>query len=278
MAAFKILTYCLFDEQSVVVERTKNRMKLPAWLAKQIDLEWEIVCKEKQARGLREPRNEAQSRLEAYSIKDGTLYLTLGETDYKEQIGTHPVARTIADELGEDYLSNQLGASSVIETADKRLLFYERSQQVVAYPGWINTCGGHLGLTKNIFESMRAEIKEETGIEASDIESIACTGLVRDMRTMDPEIVFSTKVKMDSKDLKGVAETEGAFEHDKMLFIENNPKDVMEFVVKYDERFVPPGQGAAVAHGRLYFGKAWEEEALRELHKRRIERAYRSFL
>lgn len=119
------------------------------------------------------------------------IQLTLGDTSYKEYATTrdHSVD------------SNPLAVCSVVESSDNIILLDQR-QGVDVYNGRYHVIGGFFerGIDINSqqhpdpFRAIQREIREETGIQASDIRAQYCLGLVSDLETPHSELCFLTQL------------------------------------------------------------------------------------
>ena len=79
-----------------------------------------------------------------YGISEGALNLLLGETDYKELIGTNSALSDTKSPLdaGKD-LSNGMAVCTTIVTDDEQLILGRRSQKVHGGSGKLHVCAGH---------------------------------------------------------------------------------------------------------------------------------------
>src|SRR5437660_6136703 len=132
------------------------------------------------------------------SRPDGTLHLVLGDTSYKEYVTTREPA--FAQGRPRQELSNALAICSVVETSDGYILLDKR-QGVDVYVGRYHVIGGfferdldmiadQVGLSPDPFGAIRREIREETGIQAADIQEQYCLGVVYDLQMPHGEMWF----------------------------------------------------------------------------------------
>jgi 8-oxo-dGTP pyrophosphatase MutT (NUDIX family) len=128
-----------------------------------------------------------------------SIQLTLGDTSYKEYVITREPA--CAQDRPRTEISNPLSVCSVVETSDAIILLDQR-QGVDVYNGRYHVIGGFCerGIDTNEqqqpdpFQAMRREIREETGIQTSDIRAQYCLGLVYDLATPHSELCFLTRL------------------------------------------------------------------------------------
>jgi 8-oxo-dGTP pyrophosphatase MutT (NUDIX family) len=154
-----------------------------------------------------------QARQQARLLFDAPLYrllasqqtnsqriqLTLGDTSYKDYVTTREPA--FIQDRPRTELSNPLAVCSVVETSDNIILLDQR-QGVDVYNGRYHVIGGFFerGRDTNAqrlpdpFQAIQREIREETGIQASDISEQYCLGLVYDLITPHSELCFLTRL------------------------------------------------------------------------------------
>ena len=185
----------------------------------------EKVWSEKFREALEEGKNlfaGPQYRLSSYSILDDErVFLSLGATDYREFMGTNVEAGKDPDyrdelmERGERnyddpeaYFSNTLAICSVIETSDGKIITGLRSDDVAEYPRCWHTVGGHPNpahyqpTKADLFDAMEREITGELGVDSGEIGNMRMIGLVRNRRTLKPELLFQSEVYAQFDDIK----------------------------------------------------------------------------
>ena len=129
-------------------------------------------------------------RVDDYNIlssKNNLIELQLGNTDYKEFIGTQDPE--FINRFGKKYTANPLSTGTVLVTQDNKIILGKRSSSGTdTGKNKISVIGGYLDPTKDLvnhnntvvdtFHGIKREIFEETGIDDDkDIVDLACIGL-----------------------------------------------------------------------------------------------------
>lgn len=162
-------------------------------------------------------------------------------------------------------LSDGLGVSSVVKSSDGLLIVQERSEHHVRYPGWYHVCGGMLetqpvgdGRIVAPFAWMQTELYEELTIDPAWIGTMRCLGLVRDLHSMRPELVFETVLTVPTARF---AHRCGP-EHSDLVLIDDAADDLRRFVEGHGARMVPSGLACLLMYGKRRFGIPWYDKAL----------------
>src|SRR5258708_5398227 len=137
--------------------------------------------------------------VEAEAKAGGTLRLLLGDTGYKEYVTTRVPGFAQGHTRAE--LGNALSVCSVVETSDDYILLDKR-QGVDVYVGRYHVIGGFFERDRDSTDSKQPdpfgaicrEIREETGIQQSDISEQFCLGVVYDTATPHAEMCFLTRL------------------------------------------------------------------------------------
>lgn len=211
-------------------------------------------------------------RLLRHRVIDGRLIMEVGPTDYAEWMGTNFCNWPRGDEFGWDLFSNPIGTTATLITRDGWLLYGRRSRRVACHAGYVHTFGGGLEPgerradgTFDVFECVCRELKEELHLDAADIASMDCVGLIHDTTIRQPELIFDAHVGLSR------AEIEARFrpddpdqEHTSLVALRDEPDAAMPFI-RSAEPIAPIAVGAICQHGRRCFGEAWYAEVLRDL-------------
>ncbi len=229
--AYHILAQGKFTSNRLRLHIQGKRKSYPPELRESIEQAWSLAQEEAEKNG-QMIYNEKLFSLMQYQIREGTLNLLLGETDYKELLGTNfsiPERKVPCD---EKLLSDGVAICSTIITEDAFLMVGRRSRQVLRGVGKLHVCAGHPvtdrvltldGMLKGenfFFSEMKREIMEEFHIPADKIAGMICLGLIRNQLTRKPEVVFQTFVKVPRKKILALydaAKDKG--EHQEILFV-----------------------------------------------------------
>lgn len=211
-------------------------------------------------------RRDPLYRLINFSVRNDMLALHLGLTDYKEYMGTNVNHPEWSLEYGEKTMSNALSVSAVTETQDEKIIIERRSQNVGEDRGYYHTKpSGHPHPPEGIFGGICSQAKKELGIEESDIAKIACTGLVRSVRSHKPELTFKMTLGISSTEIERRPKEE-AWEFDELLYLPKDPVFLARWLVKNFEKTVSLGHGTLLIYGFQNFGIEWLEKVKKELN------------
>jgi 8-oxo-dGTP pyrophosphatase MutT (NUDIX family) len=196
------------------------------------------------------------------------LIITVGDTSYKEYVttrvpefaGTHP-----RHELG-----NALSVCSVIETSDAAILLEQR-QGVDVYVGRYHVIGGFFerildtnqGELPDPFAAMRREIREETGIQASDIRDQYCLGSVYDVTTPHAELCFLTRLNISLAEVHTRQPEDDEIQHLRSLAI--TAESLRTFLLEHHGNISATGEPNLIMYGGWKFGQEWYEDVMRQL-------------
>jgi 8-oxo-dGTP pyrophosphatase MutT (NUDIX family) len=130
-------------------------------------------------------------RLESWSASPERLSLTLGETTYKQFLGTNLTHPELADRHGRGALANPVGVSPALLTADGWLMMGRRNGSVAYYPHRVHPFAGALDpADADPFAAVRRELREELALTDADVTDVRCTGIAEDLSIRQPELIF----------------------------------------------------------------------------------------
>ncbi len=199
----------------------------------------------------------------AASQPDGTLHLVLGNTSYKEYTTTR-VPEFFHGRTCQE-LSNALAVCSVIETIDGHILLDKR-QGVDVHVGRFHVIGGFferdldMTVLPDPFRAIRREIREETGIQSSDIREQYCLGVVYDLTTPHSELCFLTRLNIPLAEVQ--TRTPEDNEVQQLLSLAVTEESLRDFVLKYHGNISPTGEANLLMYGAVKFGEQWFEEIM----------------
>lgn len=264
MIEFEILVSGLYRPDQVVVgydptQRVTVAPNVQAWM----DTFWEKKLVQARAKGTRLFDAPLFRLLEARPQSDGMLYVHTGDTSYKEYVTTR--VPQFAHRHARQELGNPLSVCSVVETNDGYILL-ERRQGVDVYEGRYHVIGGFfernldMATTPDPFGAMRREIREETGIQAADISEQYCLGIVYDVVTPHPEMVFLTRLGISLAE----AQTRQA-EDDEIAQLQTlkvTETSLREFILHHHGNISATGEPNLLLYGGWKFGQTWYEDVL----------------
>lgn len=199
---------------------------------------------------------------------NGILHLVLGNTSYKEYTTTRQLEFTRGRNRQD--LSNALAVCSVVETTDGYIL-YEKRQKVAVHVGRYHVIAGFFERDRDIdinglpdpFGAMCREIREETGIQLTDIKEQYCLGAVYDVQTPHGELCFFTKLNISLAEV--YTRTSEDDEIQQLLSLYITEKSLREFVLKNHGNISATGEPNLLMYGGIRFGERWFEEMMKKL-------------
>ncbi len=200
--------------------------------------------------------------LQQVCLGAGGLHLLLGETDYRELVGTN-YALSGGDKPPEGMpLADGLAVCGSVSTADGYILFARRSEQVYADRGKLHVCGGHpdpdalvvpeqiLSGCNLLFTAMGQELQEEFHLSSDAVSALHCLGLIRHGQTRKPELIFDVAVRRTKGELRELCEgAPDRDEHGELLFVPSDGGALRDFLERQSGDFTVPGLAAALFHG-----------------------------
>ncbi len=195
------------------------------------------------------------------------LYLTLGNTGYKEYVTTR--TPEFAQQHTRQELGNALGVCSVVETSDNYILLDKR-QGVDVYVGRYHVIGGFFERTLDMdttqpdpFAAIRREIREETGIQVADITKQYLLGVVYDLATPHAELCFLTKLAIPLAEVLKREPEEDEIKQLRTLHITN--EGLREFILDNHGNISATGEPNLLFYGQVKFGDGWYEDVMKKL-------------
>ncbi len=208
--------------------------------------------------------NGQLARLVHWTAREGSVTLTVSDTDYKTFLGTNLFNAHLHATFGDECFANAIGTSAVIITSDGCLLMGRRSNRVAFHAGYLHTIGGMLeqvdrtGDTYDVFAAIRREIREELNLSDAEITDIECTALVRDTQIMQPELIFDVRVATEIADIRARFDSHTDEEHVALESVRDDPDAIIEFIRRV-QKMTPIAVAALMLHGRTMWGKTWYE-------------------
>src|SRR5579884_1526693 len=267
MLDFEILARGLFraDQLDIHYDPTLTMPYTPAIR------EWmEALWQEKllQARQRNVPLYDAPlfRYVEVTVTEQQVLKLVLGDTGYKEYVTTREPE--FASQHTREELGNALSVCSVVETSDGHILLDKR-QGVDVYNGRYHVIGGFFERERDMatrpdpFQAIRREIREETGIQAADIQEQCCLGVVYDVATPHGEICFLTHLNIPLAEVQKRTPEENEIKQ--LLFLRVTPESLRDFVLKNHGNISATGEPNLLMYGGMRFGEEWLEKMMDQL-------------
>ena len=206
--------------------------------------------------------------VEAKASEDGTLYLLLGDTGYKEYVTTRAPEFFEGRERKE--LGNALSVCSVVETGDGHILL-DRRQGVDVYVGRYHVIGGFFERDRDStseaqpdpFGAITREIREETGIQREDIHEQYCLGVVYDIATPHAELCFLTRLHITLDEALTRVPEEDEIRQLHTLFV--TAESLRAFLLNNHGNISATGEPNLLLYGEKLYGKEWLDEVMKQL-------------
>ena len=238
-----------WEEGKVIARWVADSRRREAAVERGIELEWERALRGKRATLFDGP----MCRLEAFRAGDG-LELDLSRTSYKIFWGTNLNHNEIWREHGADVMANGIGMSCAVQSAEGWLVLGKRSMKVAYYPGRVHPFAGTLEPAEpmDVMGEMRRELREELGLEASELGKMTCVGIIEDASILQPELVFEATSLLSRAEIGKKLDQS---EHDGCVWVEPAVAEV-DWALEKPE-LTPVALGTVLLWGRGKFGQDW---------------------
>jgi len=186
-------------------------------------------------------------RLENYKATAQRLELGLGHTCYRDQIYCNAHVAELVRAYGETVLARGLGVSAIIITSDDYLPMMRRSAHVGEEPGKLDVFGGHAHPDQHLrngrpdlFAAIEDEVVAELNVSADGFASNFCCGLVENLKTHKPDLVFVIHVRNTRQEVEQLANHAAeAEEMTELLFLPNSAHALNEFIASAQLQLTP---------------------------------------
>ncbi len=271
MVEFEIMAQGLYAAEQVHVSYDPTQVlphtqKIQDWM----DMYWQQKLQSARERGI--PLFDAPlfRLLSATSQDDQTLAIHLGNTSYKEYVTTRDAA--FARQRSRHELSNALAVCSVVETSDGYILLDKR-QGVDVYEGRYHVVGGFFERELDMsathkthpdpFAAIQREIREETGIQTSDIRAQYCLCVVYDLATPHAELCFLTQLHIPLAE----ALTRTAEDHEikKLYPLHVSAERLRSFILEHHGHISATGEPNLLRYGAWKFGEEWYAQVMERI-------------
>ncbi|XP_043714913.1 nudix hydrolase 9 isoform X1 [Telopea speciosissima] len=177
--------------------------------------------------------------------------LQLGLTDYRTFVGTNlnPLWEKFLvpsedDSIRCQHTSSPLGNGAVVETADKKIIVLQRSNNVGEFPGHFVFPGGHpepheIGIlahqhekdstdlshinqrvSQEMFDSIIREVVEETGVPAPSLSNPVFIGISRRELNVRPTAFFFIRCNLESGEIQQLyCNAQDGYESTQLYFV-----------------------------------------------------------
>ena len=215
--------------------------------------------------------NGKVGRLMGVQASPSALTLRLGETCYRDFVGTNLFHAAEVARLNPSFLADALGISALVITRDGYIVLGRRSRKVVFHAEHLHTFGGLLEEADrtpqgyDLAGSVRRELLEELGLNVADLSAMTITGLVRDRAIQQPELIFDVHFASTKGELSTTFAARHDDEHTGIEFVADDPDSVLAFL-RHTSKVTPVAQAALLLHGKHAWGNQWYESTCVALH------------
>ncbi len=197
-------------------------------------------------------------RLENYQTTPQRLELGLGHTCYRDQIYCNAHAAELFAAYGEAVFTHGLGVSAVVVTKDAYLPLMRRSHRVGEEPGKLDVFGGHAHPNEHLREgrpdlfcAMAEELRAELNVAAEDSAEFYCCGLVENLKTFKPDLVFTLCIQKTREEIMRIAPAASEAEELQELLFLPATQQALEFFLSTQQNALTP---SALASLQLCWG------------------------
>ena len=189
-------------------------------------------------------------RLENFEATPECFHLKLTRTCYRDQIYCNAHTATLKEALGVEGLARGLGVSAMVSTSDGFLPLMRRGLHVGEEPGKLDVFGGHAHPDQHLragapdlFCAIAEEIVAELNVAANDILESTCRGLVENLHTHKPDLVFEISVRNTRDEIARLAVTAPeADEVAELFFIAATSEALQDFLATRASNLTPSAQ------------------------------------
>jgi 8-oxo-dGTP pyrophosphatase MutT (NUDIX family) len=267
MIEFELLVHGCYRADQVIMQYDPTlRMPITPTIQAWMDTTWEQLLAQAREKGI--PLFDAPlfRYVHAASHPDGTLHITVGDTGYKEYVTTR--IPEFAQQHARQELGNALAVCSVVETSDDYILLDKR-QGVDVYVGRYHVIGGFferdldMATNPDPFAAIRREIREETGIQATDIKEQFSLGVVYDLTTPHAEMCFLTRLNISWQEVLTREPEEDEIKQLQSLKVTH--QSLKEFIMNNHGNISATGEPNLLLYGKRKFGEGWFVEVMEGL-------------
>ncbi len=195
---FRILCAGNWLPEQVAVHDSAQVYAPPAPHADRALAYWEKLT----ARGDQYLFNGELFHLENFTATHQRLTLHLGRTCYRDQIYHNAHAEELSQAFGARTAVRGLGVSALVITADDYLPIIRRGAHLGEEPGKLDVIGGHAHPDRHfahgkpdLFRAILEELETELNLPAAAVRTLVCCGLVENLQTAKPDLVFYARVR-----------------------------------------------------------------------------------
>lgn len=254
---FEVMAYGQFNPDQVKVENG-NAPIISEALQELIDKDWNARNAKRQQ--LKQLVLESESKFifcESPHIEDGKLKLAVALSDFKNFLATR------SDQIRRKFpelVADIIGTNIILKTSDNKILVVQRSLEAATKPGALSVVGGYADPETDVdsqgiwapFKTVTRELQEETGVSAGEVSNMAILGIIDNLASNNPSVIFLAETKLSSSDVKKRKGEEVI-----VKFIADDQKEIEKAIFWWAFSPSPTGSAALALLGRQEFGEQW---------------------
>lgn len=206
-----------FTEQDINVVLERSARSTNNHIERVIQQCWQDANKGRISVGFDPLRQTTVYRLNYFKISE-KLVLSLGETTFQELQGTNATNWILGDIYGSEYLANGILVQALVFTREGKLVLGKRNSRVKeGFETWANFGGSlekdevEVRSSRDLFEMMMKEIREEVGVDDVDISSLTLHALFEDWKHY-PVLLFIAQLNRTKAEVEDKFNIKGALE------------------------------------------------------------------
>lgn len=253
---FYILSRQRFTRSELQVEWNEKQPQLSAARLEQEEHFWQSYLQQHPEADL---FNGTLCQLLEYDFSRPPFHLVFAPIQFKSHFfsvmkGRHLRIQGAPPRLG-------VGVSAVVISADESIFFVKRSERVAANPGQFDVFGGHIdpeshesvhpggNLAPDPFVAIEQELQEELNLNRTQIRSLEGVGLLSNLLTGQPELVFRCFTSADAATINSIArQAIDRKEYSHLIQLPNEAEKLSLLCRKYAKDFTPSGLGSLWVH------------------------------
>ncbi len=269
MIEFEILAQGVYrSDQLAITHNPALRMPITPAIQEWMDTVWQQKLAIAREQGFPLYDSELFRLVSVTAEPDGILQLVLGDTSYKEYIATR--TPKFARRRDRSELSNALAVCSVVETSNGYIL-YEKRQKTDLHAGRYHVIAGFFDRNHDTdasgqpdpFAAMRRELREETGIQSSDIREQYCLGAVYDLVHPHGELCFLTTLNITLAEVHTRVPEDNEIQQ--LLSLHVTEKSLRDFILTNHGNISSTGKPNLLMYGAVRFGEKWFGEVMQKI-------------
>jgi len=237
----KILVKKQLAPEDIEISFSQAQRKSSKEIEDIIEQEWNNLVAECKKRNIKIWNGRIKC-LNSFEFDNQKLKLNLGETTFKELIGTHAHSNNVCEKFGKEYSAKGMHVGGLVITKDNYFVFGKRRWRKTSDAGGkISVFGGLLDEdwpiqeSKDLFKAFEGELKQELGIKQKHIQNTKFLAFIRTIKGKYA-FYFLTNLSISKSQTEKAFRNNADDEHEKILFCQNNAKNIKLFLSKHKDK------------------------------------------